>query len=83
MILSRGRTLGPKSALVRVQAISKTYSGCGPAPAGRNAKREILNTLLKKLSCWHSSCTRSQKTADHREAVQAFIDKRKAVFAGK
>jgi len=25
---------------------------------------------------------RSQKTADHREAVQAFIDKRKPVFKG-
>jgi 2-(1,2-epoxy-1,2-dihydrophenyl)acetyl-CoA isomerase len=59
----------------------------GPAVALRYMKDNLDEALMfdyaTALDHEAERMIRSQKTADHREAVQAFIDKRKPVFAGK
>ena len=59
----------------------------GPAIALRYMKDSLDEALMFDFATARDHeaerMIRAQKSADHREAVQAFIDKRKPVFAGK
>ena len=66
-------------------ALAKTMAE-GPTIALRYMKDNLDEALMFDFATARDHeadrMIRSQKTADHREAVQAFIDKRKPVFKG-
>jgi len=68
---------------------SRSASWSRAVAEGRRSRLRYMRTISTKRCCSHYATARDheaerlvrlQTTADHREAVQAFIDKRKAVF---
>jgi len=59
----------------------------GPAKALRfmkdNLDEALMNDFLTSLDHEAERMVRTAATADHKEAVKAFVEKRKAVFKGE
>jgi enoyl-CoA hydratase/carnithine racemase len=65
--LAKSLAQGPSSALARIKD---------------NLDHAIRSDFLESMDQETENMVRSARTADHKEGVRAFIDKRKPVFAG-